>query len=125
VPGQGAQDAPYVHDPSAIPSAAQLVDQAYESAGQRDVADCLRAQAVGAGADPDEPTVRELILAASYRLWLNHGGEAGCELLSATPAGDASWPPLISKVPAAVVDLWRDGLCDLIAGRYPETVGSI
>ncbi|MGH3273025.1 MAG: hypothetical protein ACRDNZ_01700, partial [Streptosporangiaceae bacterium] len=58
--------------------------------------------------DPEAPLVRELIRAVSYRLRLNHGGDAACELISQPDTEEFAWPPRISEVPEAAVKLWRD-----------------
>ena len=57
--------------------------------------------------------MRELLLAVSYELRLEHGGPAGCGLRPRTEAGEFAWPPRIAGVPADVVALWRD-VADLV-----------
>jgi hypothetical protein len=106
----GPDQEPYVHDSSSAAGTARLVDKAYESAKRWwDVADSLRAEYAAAGADPESPLVRELILAISYTLQVEHGGKPGCELRPRTPPdGEYAWPPRISEVTPDVVALWRD-----------------
>jgi hypothetical protein len=72
------------------------------------VSSLLRAQAAAAGLDPDAPLGRELILAVSYRLHLEHGGKPACELRSSPDTDQYAWPPRIEGVPPDVVTLWRD-----------------
>jgi hypothetical protein len=118
--GGGDQEAPYVHDDAAAPKAAGLVDAAYGAAMRWwDIADHLRSQATDAGVEPEAPLVRELILAVSYRLRLNHGGEAACDLVPQTDTGDFAWPPRIAEVLPDVIALWRDvaGLAEHQAAR--------
>jgi hypothetical protein len=107
--GDEPAEAPYVHDQAWAARAAELVDAAYAAAPRWwDVADHLRAQAAEAGLDPEAPLMRELLLAVSYALRLEHGGKAGCDLRPHTEAGAFAWPPIIAAVQPDVVALWRD-----------------
>jgi Domain of unknown function (DUF4209) len=107
--GAEPDQAPYAHDPAAVPAAAALVDAAYAaSARWWDVTDNLRARAASADLEAEAPLLRELLLAVSYELRLAHGGPAGCELRPRTVAGEFAWPPRIADVRAGVVALWRD-----------------
>jgi Domain of unknown function (DUF4209) len=107
--GDEPEQAPYAHDQASTGIAAGLVDAAYGAAARWwDVADHLRARAAEAGLEPGTPLVRELLLAVSYALRLEHGGKAGCDLRPQTEAGDFAWPPRIAGVPPGVVALWRD-----------------
>ena len=107
--GDEAEKLPYVHQPASAGTAAALVDAAYAAATRWwDVTDHLRAQVSGASLDPDEPLIRELLLAVSYQLRVEHGSTAGCKLRPGTEVGDFAWPPRIADVAEDVVALWRD-----------------
>jgi hypothetical protein len=107
--GDEPEQIPYIHDSVSAGTAAALVDAAYSAAARWwDVSDHLRAQAATASLDPDEPLIRELLLAVSYQLRLEQGGPAGCKLGPGAEVGDFAWPPRIVGVAKDVVDLWRD-----------------
>src|SRR5580693_4284114 len=92
-------DEAYRHDPAVAVMAARLADSAFEAAARSwDVNEHMRAQAAQAGLDPDGPFGRELFQAASYRLQLDHGGNAGCVLRSSTDTESYAWPPRIGQV---------------------------
>jgi hypothetical protein len=110
-----------VHDPASAGTAAALVDAAYAAAVRWwDVTDHLRARAAAdISLDQEALLIRELLLAVSYELRLEHGGPAGCRLRPRTETEDFAWPPRIAEVPADVIALWRDvaGLAEHPAAR--------
>jgi len=111
--GQTADDGrdseAYRHEPAVAEVAARLADSAFEAAPRSwDVSEHVRALASQAGLDPDGPLARELILAVSYRLRLEHGGRPGCSLRPSADSGHYAWPPRIREVEPDVVALWRD-----------------
>lgn len=102
-------DGAYRHEPTVAGVAARLADSAFEAAVRSsDVNEHVRALAAQAGLDPDGPLGRELILAVSYRLRLEHGGKAGCALRPGVDTEHHAWPPRIRQVEPDVVALWRE-----------------
>lgn len=97
---------PYEFNAEDASVAIPLVDAAFSTLDEYQNANAIREAGKEAGLS-DTPLLRELWIAASYRLRREIAGKPGSELDSLAATSDQPWPPAVATISGEVVELWK------------------